>query len=127
MTSGKHTRAPASGIPVVAGIQSANAAHSPSHARRDRLNWWLVAAVGAGSIVAAGTGTALILSTSQQDEFTITTKRPVEIIRFGSLRSKSDSLIGNLGAGRSKQDSVTVPPPLGTINRMNAIRGAFSK
>lgn len=127
MASGKPKRPPASGFPAIAGARSVGATHLSSNPRRHPLDWRLLAAAIAASAVVVGTGTAMIFFDNHQDGFAITTTRPAEVIRFEAQKSRSDSIIRHIGDAQPKQDLVAVPPPTGTINRMNAIRGAFSK
>lgn len=127
MTSGKPKRASAPGIPAFAGTRPVSTPHPSSRTSRHRSDWRLVAAIVAGGIAIVGTGTAVLFSERHKDKFAITTTKPAEVIRFETRKPRLDSVIHHFGADPPKQDSVIVPPPVGTINRMNAIRGAFSK
>jgi hypothetical protein len=67
---------------------------------------------------------AVVSAVSPQPSLQTTTVRPTEVIRIGVARS--DETI-RAGAVKPNPDSINVPPPQGTIKRMEGVSKAFSK
>ena len=82
-------------------------------------------AVGLGGILAAGIALFAVVSTmNSHGSLQTTTARPAEVVRFRV--AKPDETI-RADAAKPSPDPVDVPPPQGTVKRMDAISKAFSK
>jgi hypothetical protein len=80
----------------------------------------VVIASGVAAFVVLGIGVVwMIFSIRQPDTSTVSTVRPVETVRHATAAEK--------GTKSSPTVAPNVPPPQGTIRRMEAIGGAFSK
>lgn len=100
---------------------------SSSSAPRDHRarKWRVMLAVSLGGIIVAGIAFFAVVSTmNPQNSLQITTARPTEVIRVGGARP--DETI-RAGAVKPSPDPINVPPPQGTIKRMEGISKAFSK
>jgi len=80
----------------------------------------IVIASGVAAFVALGIGVAwMTFSVRPPDPLTVSTVRPVETVRHATAAEK--------GTKSAPTPGPDVPPPQGTIRRMEAIGGAFSK
>ena len=100
---------------------------SPSSVPRGHRaqNWRVMLAVGLGGIVVAGIALFTVVSTMKPyGSLQTTTTRPAEVIRVGV--AKPDETI-RADAAKPDPGPVNVPPPQGTVKRMEGISKAFSK
>jgi hypothetical protein len=84
-------------------------------------NWPVILAVGVGGIVVAGIALFTVVSTTSPQAITA---RPTEVVRSGVAKPGETT---RTDAAKPSRDPVAVPPPQGTVNRMDAISKAFSK
>jgi hypothetical protein len=139
----QHVMAPSSGAQALASLGSMTAKSfehseglttvatpslvkklSPSSSRGHRAQKRRVMlAIGLGGIVVAAITLFTVVS-SMNPQGSLQAIRPAEVVRVGV--AKPDSTI-HADAAKPSPDSVNVPPPQGTIKRMDAISKAFSK
>jgi hypothetical protein len=82
-------------------------------------------AAGLGGIIVAGVALFAVVSTMNPKEpVQITSIRPVEVIRVGGARPNETI---RADAVKPSPDPINVPPPQGTVRRMEGISKAFSK
>jgi hypothetical protein len=80
----------------------------------------IVIAGGVAAFVVLGIGVVwMTFSTGSPDALTVSTVRPVETVRYATAPEK--------GAKNNPTVAPDVQPPQGTVRRMEAIGGAFSK
>lgn len=83
----------------------------------------IMLAIGLGGIVVAAIALFTAISSMNLQESS-RALRPTEVVRVGAAKPDSTS---RADAAKPSPDSVYVPPPEGTIKRMDAISKAFSK
>ncbi|MBX9776227.1 MAG: hypothetical protein K2Y71_17750 [Xanthobacteraceae bacterium] len=101
--------------------KASNTGHSTKHSSLAE-NGKLVIASGVAACLLLGTGIFWFLNHSaghHPDALTASTVRPVETIRYAPAPEKK--------ASSGPVEMPNVQPPQGTIRRMEAISGAFSK
>ena len=82
-------------------------------------------AVGVGGAIVTGIALfAVVSAMNPQQSLQTTTVRPTEAIRIGVARPGETI---RAGAVKPSPDPINVPPPQGTIKRMEGISKAFSK
>ncbi len=80
----------------------------------------VVIASGVAAFLVLGIGVVwMIFSAKPQDTLTVSTVRPVETVRYATTPEK--------GTKSTPTVAPNVQPPQGTVRRMEAIGGAFSK
>jgi hypothetical protein len=104
-------------------VKRASPLSGPSDHRARK--WRVILAVGLCGIIVAGVALVAMISTmSPRESLPITIVRPAEVIRVGGARP--DATI-RADAVKPSPNPISVPPPQGTVRRMEGISKAFSK
>jgi len=110
MSATPFTKVDGAGAAATAGAWSA-AHRAAAHRGHQERNWRVMLAVGVGVVLVVGVGLGMLLAPLLSTQ--TTAGRPDEVVR-------------TVGA-KPSVDPPSVPPPQGTMRRMDAIKNSFSK